>query len=116
MEDNMKEITYGFVDSQNILKAFAVFIEGDVDTLSRVKEEYGYENAYPMNLEKETTAIDETFWNGSRFVHPSPMPSWIFDDEINDWKPPISKPDAGFWTWDESTVSWIEPQPVIEKE
>ena len=36
----MSEVTYGFVDEENILFATAIFIDGDTETIERVKNQF----------------------------------------------------------------------------
>lgn len=47
-------------------------------------------------------------FKNNRFYLQSPNPLFILDEETGQWNPPISKPDSGFWEWDEETVSWKE--------
>jgi hypothetical protein len=109
----MNEVTYGFTDEDGILQNTAIFIDGDTITMERVKEEFNAHAYYKMNLEKELALIGTAYWNGSRFVLPSPYPSWVFNEEINDWEAPIPMPtfdpeDPRYYEWDEATTSWIE--------
>ena len=39
------------------------------------------------------------------FVTPQPYPSWIRSGSF--WNPPTPRPE-GRWSWDESSLSWIE--------
>jgi hypothetical protein len=32
--------------------------------------------------------------------------SWTLDENY-DWQPPTPKPEIGYWTWDELTLSWL---------
>lgn len=41
------------------------------------------------------------------FIAPQPYPSWSLDENF-DWQPPTNKPEGLYWTWNESTLSWIE--------
>ena len=41
------------------------------------------------------------------FIPPKTYPSWVLDESMCDWVPPVPMPD-GFYVWDEDTVSWIE--------
>lgn len=44
------------------------------------------------------------------FIPPKPFNSWILNESIFNWVPPIPVPDASpTWMWDENTQSWIEP-------
>ena len=55
------------------------------------------------------------------FIPPKPYPSWLLNEDICDWYPPIPRPStppaAGMkYKWDEATVSWLQvprtlPQP-----
>jgi hypothetical protein len=38
----------------------------------------------------------------------NPYPSWTVDTINHDLIPPVPQPEQGEWTWDESTLSWIE--------
>jgi hypothetical protein len=40
------------------------------------------------------------------FVTPQPYPSWIRSGSF--WNPPTPRPTEGFWSWDESSLSWVE--------
>lgn len=43
------------------------------------------------------------------FIPPPPYPSWVLDESVYQWKPPVPYPtDSKFYEWDEPTVSWIE--------
>lgn len=48
------------------------------------------------------------------FIPQSPFPSWLIDLDNKSWKPPINYPDDGkYYTWDESTISWVEDPNAI---
>jgi len=104
----MNDITYGFVDSNNILKEIFTIQQGDTDTVNRIKIEFNLPNAYPMDLNKELALLGSAYWNGSRFVWPSPHPSWHFDEEINGWNSPVPYPeDDRVYLWDEESIQWV---------
>jgi len=43
------------------------------------------------------------------FIPPQPYPSWTLDPETCDWVAPKPMPSDGSWyTWDESTQSWVK--------
>ena len=105
----MSEKIYGFVDENNILREYAVIQENDIETLERLKNDFGYQTAYIMDWSKEVSDIGQTYWNGTRFVHPSPYPSWVFNDEANSWEAPIPHPNDGkSYIWDEDQQNWTE--------
>lgn len=43
------------------------------------------------------------------FIAPRPFSSWFLDETTCQWKPPSPRPDGGYWTWDESILSWVCP-------
>lgn len=46
----------------------------------------------------------------------NPYPSWTVDEVNHDLIPPMPYPETGAWTWDESTVSWVEYVEPTESE
>jgi hypothetical protein len=43
------------------------------------------------------------------FIPPQPYASWTLNDDTCLWNCPVSYPDDGkSYTWDESTISWVE--------
>ena len=43
------------------------------------------------------------------FYEPSPYPSWSLDEDTCLWEAPVAHPNDGLrYTWDESSLSWIE--------
>lgn len=103
------EVTYGFVNDSNILVGHAVFIDGDIETIERVKQEYNATNYYKVNdLTKEVLSIGSSFWNGTRFVHESPFEGWSFNDELNTWEPPLPLPEnlPHKYIWNQEAFQW----------
>lgn len=49
------------------------------------------------------------------FIPPKPFASWTLNEETAVWEAPTSVPEDGHvYTWDESSLSWIEvPSPTI---
>jgi len=49
-------------------------------------------------------------FDGTTLKPPQPYPSWVFDDEINGWNPPVPYPadDGKMYQWDEQSLSWVE--------
>jgi hypothetical protein len=41
------------------------------------------------------------------FISLQPYPSWSLDENF-DWQAPTPMPTEGFWTWDESSLNWVE--------
>jgi len=44
------------------------------------------------------------------FISSSPYPSWIYDESVHGYKPPIAPPiiDNTMYTWDETVRNWIK--------
>lgn len=42
------------------------------------------------------------------FVAPQPFSSWTLDEETCQWTPLTPRPEEGFWSWNEETLSWEE--------
>jgi len=42
------------------------------------------------------------------FYAPKPFESWILNESTWLWEAPVAMPENGFYTWDETTTSWIE--------
>ena len=40
-----------------------------------------------------------------------PYPSWIFNEPLCYWGPPIPVPTDGYWQWDEPTLAWVDATP-----
>jgi hypothetical protein len=109
----MKEIIYGFIDANNRLVNTAVILENDTETFERIKNESNAAAGYVMNPEKEVLNPKTAYWNGIRFVWDSPFPSWVWNEEANDWLPPVEMPphvEGFYWAWSENTTSWLQEQ------
>lgn len=103
------EFLYGFINNNGILINSAVLVEGDSNTLQRIKEEYSAFEVHKMNLEKETPIPGETFWNGERFLPPRPFNSWVWIEEQNGWASPIPYPNnEKNYVWNEEILNWQE--------
>lgn len=71
-----------------------------------------YNNKIRVRFGRVGYTYDETL---DAFIRPKPElhPSWVFNEAIADWEPPIPKPDDGnFYAWNEDTQSWdLVPPP-----
>lgn len=48
-------------------------------------------------------------WDGIGFYAPQPYPSWTKNEETYIWESPVPYPtDGKSYSWDESSLSWIE--------
>jgi hypothetical protein len=61
----------------------------------------------------ENSDIGGTYENG-KFCKKQPYPSWIKNNETNEWEAPINMPEEkpNKYTWDEDSISWtLAPRP-----
>ena len=60
-------------------------------------------------LHKNYAGIGYT-WDGTGFATPKPYDSWTLDAETYVWNAPTPMPveEGKVFTWDESTLSWVE--------
>ena len=42
------------------------------------------------------------------FIPPQPYPSWIINENTCQWEAPIPYPNEGNYSWDETSLSWVE--------
>jgi hypothetical protein len=74
----------------------------------------GYTNwkqtSYNNNFRKNYAGVGYTYdEQRDAFIPPKPYASWVLNEEICQWKPPVPNPmDGKHYMWNESTVSWIE--------
>lgn len=107
----MTEANYAFIKN-NVVVNVAVFDNPSDELLATFKDNNDVDS---IILATEKTAINGTY-DGINFILPSPFPSWIKNEETNDWEPPIPYPvnaDGGYehYTWDEGTTSWLLSLP-----
>jgi hypothetical protein len=52
------------------------------------------------------------YWleSANAYIKPAPFASWTYDVAAKVWNSPIEMPveEGKFFTWDESTLSWVE--------
>lgn len=42
------------------------------------------------------------------FYTPSPYPSWTLNETTCQWESPMSRPESGFYKWNEEKLTWDE--------
>lgn len=99
----MSQVNYAFIKDGEVINV-AVFEDSvTVETLEHFKNEF---NADSMVLANERTAIGGTF-DGEKFWVPKPYPSWIKNEETNDWEAPTAYPITdGIYHWVEDDLNW----------
>jgi hypothetical protein len=108
------EITYVFIDENNVVLGSSIIIEGDTEAIERNKILYGAASYHIFNPEiSHPIIVGETVWYEDRFVEPKLFPSWIFDKDKNHWMPPVLPPENAYdpenpvtYKWNEETLSW----------
>jgi hypothetical protein len=68
------------------------------------------QTSYNGNIRKNYAGIGYTY-DAARdaFISPKPYASWVLDESTCQWVASISYPtDGNIYSWDESTLSWIE--------
>jgi hypothetical protein len=70
------------------------------------------QTSYNGKMRKNYAGIGYTYdENRDAFIPPKPYASWQLNEDTCLWNPPIPKPDDGnFYTWNEITVSWDQPE------
>jgi hypothetical protein len=103
----MAEVNYAFIKEGNVVN-IAVFEDPtDAQLLAQFKDEFSLDNVI---LATEKAVVGGTY-DGTKFWLPKPYPSWV--KGADDWEAPVAPPafneeDPKYYTWDETTVSWVE--------
>lgn len=104
----MTEQNYAFIKENDVINV-VVFDNPSEDLLNHFKNEFNLDNIIIANENSETggTYEDNVFWRKK------PYASWIKDEELKDWKSPISYPEDGkSYIWDEDSISWIQSNTI----
>jgi hypothetical protein len=107
---------YAFLDENNVVTEVITGID-ETELIESLDTETWYGNfrgqvckrtSYNHNIRKQYAGIGYTYDSvADVFVAPQPYPSWSLDAN-HDWQPPTPKPEEGFWSWNEETLSWDE--------
>ena len=109
---------YAFLDDNNIVTEVITGID-ETQTIEGLSTETWYGNfrgqvckrtSYNGNIRKNYAGIGMTY-DAARnaFIAPKPYNSWVLDEDTCRWEAPVAYPDDdGRYTWNESTLSWIE--------
>jgi hypothetical protein len=107
---------YAFLDLNNIVTE--VIVGKDETDLTHDWEQFYGEfrnqvckrTSYNGNIRKNYAGIGY-FYDAQRdaFIPPKPFNSWVLDETTCLWDAPVAMPnDDKRYTWDESTINWIE--------
>jgi len=114
--------SYAKIDSNNIVSDVAsIFFEpldengnfSDAVAINFLVEKSGGHD-YWVRTGLEVTNI--TAFGGcsynketNKFTPPKPYPSWVLNENTTQWEAPLTMPtDDKYYSWDESTTSWVE--------
>jgi hypothetical protein len=105
---------YAFLDQNNVVTEVIVG-KDETDTTQDWEQYYGAirnqvckRTSYNKNIRKNYAGIGYTYdEQRDAFIPPQPYPSWILVEETCLWTAPTSMPTNGFYTWNESTTSWV---------
>ena len=109
---------YAFLDENNIVTEVIVgideteLIEGkDPETwYGEFRGQKCVRTSYNGNIRKNYAGNGFTYdENLDAFIPPKPFDSWLLDETICQWKPPIEFPtDGKRYLWDEASTNWVE--------
>ena len=68
------------------------------------------QTSYNGNIRKNYAGIGYTYDAGrDAFIPPKPYPSWTLVEETCNWTAPVFYPtDGKQYSWDETTINWVE--------
>ena len=103
----MAEADYAFIKSGEVTN-IAVFDDPSDELLAHFKAEFALDD---IILATEKAAIGG-LWDGTKFWPKQPWPSWVKNEETNDWDAPVAKPtDDKVYGWFEQGGFWVEIPP-----
>jgi hypothetical protein len=108
----MSEINYALIKNNEVFNVL-VFDSPSEETLLFFKNEH---DADEVILATDKTSIGGTY-DGIKFWLPQPYPSWIKNEELNEWTAPVAYPTVEegsdeSYIWDENTTSWLLLPPA----
>ena len=106
----MAEENYALIKNGNVVNV-AIFDNPSEQLLQQFKELH---NVDSIIIATDKTAVNGTY-DGVKFWLPQPYPSWVKNEELNEWQCPIPYPQDGKpYTWDEESLSWKEYVTISE--
>lgn len=100
----MAETNYAFIKDGFVVN-IAVFDNPNNDLLLKFKNELELDSI----VEATGNASVGGTYDGQKFWLPQPYPSWVKDEESNQWIAPKPKPDGpAYYKWNEDALDWVE--------
>jgi hypothetical protein len=105
----MAEINYAFIKNGEVINIAVFEDSADVQLLECFKNEFLLDS---IIIATEKTFVGGTH-DGEKFWPPKPYPSWIKNEELNEWVAPVSQPEFDpenpiFYIWNEELLNWEE--------
>lgn len=116
MSEIQNYLNYAFLDKNNIVVNVSVFESNDTELLEIVRLHFNAQEYVACVDFDNKISYGYHRYNG-KFYPPQPYPSWIRNEELNEWEPPVPYPvieDGGDeqYVWDENTISWLLLPPA----
>ena len=101
-------VLYAFIKNNEVVNV-AAFENPSNELLLIFKEHH---NLDQIILATDKTEIGGTY-DGTKFWLPQPFPSWIKNEELNEWEAPVSYPafdeeNPRYYEWNEEILNWEE--------
>ena len=108
----MTILNYAFIKNEQVIN-IAVFENPTNELLNHFKNKFELDD---IVLATDKATINGTY-DGTKFWLPQPYPSWIKNEELNEWQSPVPYPtiEEGSdesYVWDENTTSWLLLPPA----
>ena len=104
----MANETYALIKNNNVVNII-VFDNPSSDLINQFKE---FHDVDLIIKDNNKASIGGTY-DGSKFWPLQPYPSWIKDEELNEWISPVEKPEFDLknpilYIWNEEILNWEE--------
>ncbi len=106
----MAELNYAFIKDENVVN-IALFDNPSDELLNHFKN---FHQVDQIILANERAIMGSTY-DGTKFWLPQPYPSWIKNEELNEWEAPVPYPvfdeeNPKYYNWNEDILNWEEIQ------
>ena len=99
---NSNEQEYAFIKNGIVINT-AIFDNPSQELLNLFIQDYGLDS---IVLGTDKTQVGGEY-DGTKFWTVKPFPSWVKNEETNNWEAPFGYPSDGhLYIWDESVPGW----------
>lgn len=97
---------HAFIDDNNVVLSVAVFDGSahDTELIEDARKANGWKQAICCCTFGIANVGDT--WLGDKFRPAQPYPSWIWNDTLKVWDPPIPNPKDSIYSWNEQIGNW----------